>query len=144
MLIAGFGRGQLGASLTRRSVPAQEYAITSDEALMLEHMPSNSIVIVGAGYISVEFASIFRGFGADVHLMFRRHLPLTGCALGSTLWVRPAGACCSPSFKTPQPGLPPACMPLAAVVEHGDAPEQRMALCHGAVPKLGSQALQAE
>jgi glutathione reductase (NADPH) len=65
-----------------RSVPAQEYAITSDEALMLEHMPGNSIVIVGAGYISVEFASIFRGFGADVHLMFRKPLPLTGCALG--------------------------------------------------------------
>ncbi len=47
---------------------------------MLEHMPGNSIVIVGAGYISVEFASIFRGFGADVHLMFRKPLPLTGCA----------------------------------------------------------------
>ena len=61
-------------------VSAQEYAITSDEALMLKEMPGNSIVIVGAGYISVEFASIFRGFGADVHLMYRKALPLTGCA----------------------------------------------------------------
>ena len=43
-------------------------------------MPGNSIVIVGAGYISVEFASIFRGFGAEVHLMYRKALPLTGCA----------------------------------------------------------------
>ncbi len=57
----------------------QEYAITSDEALTLEHMPGNSIVIVGAGYISIEFASIFRGFGADMHLMYRKALPLTGC-----------------------------------------------------------------
>ena len=56
----------------------QEYAITSDEALTLTEMPGNSIVIVGAGYISVEFASIFRGFGADVHLMYRKPLPLTG------------------------------------------------------------------
>ena len=56
----------------------QEHAITSDEALTLEHMPGNSIVIVGAGYISIEFASIFRGFGADVHLMYRKALPLTG------------------------------------------------------------------
>ena len=47
---------------------------------MLKEMPGNSIVIVGAGYISVEFASIFRGFGADVHLMYRKPLPLTGCA----------------------------------------------------------------
>ena len=47
---------------------------------MLKDMPGNSIVIVGAGYISVEFASIFRGFGADVHLMYRKPLPLTGWA----------------------------------------------------------------
>ncbi len=60
-------------------LPTQEYAITSDDALLLDEFPHNSIVIVGAGYISVEFSSIFRGFGADVHLMYRKPLPLTGC-----------------------------------------------------------------
>lgn len=53
---------------------------------MLKEMPGNSIVIVGAGYISVEFASIFRGFGADVHLMYRKALPLTGCAAQKQLF----------------------------------------------------------
>ena len=36
------------------------------------------IVIVGAGYIAVEFAGIFAGFGAEVHLVYRRDLPLRG------------------------------------------------------------------
>ena len=56
----------------------QEYAITSDDALVLDAVPDDSIVIVGAGYISVEFAGIFNGMGADVHLMYRKPLPLTG------------------------------------------------------------------
>ena len=57
----------------------QEHAITSDDALVLEDLPEDlPIVIVGAGYISVEFAGIFNGMGAEVHLMFRKDLPLTG------------------------------------------------------------------
>jgi glutathione reductase (NADPH) len=58
----------------------QEHAITSDDALVLDEVPGNSLVIVGAGYISVEFASIYHGLGAKVHLMYRKPLPLTGCA----------------------------------------------------------------
>lgn len=64
--------------LTIVSVPMQEHAITSDNALVLDEVPKKSIVIVGAGYISVEFSSIYRGFGNDVHLMYRKPLPLTG------------------------------------------------------------------
>ena len=56
----------------------QEYAITSDDALVLDDLPNSSIVIVGAGYISVEFAGIFNGMGADVHLVYRKDYPLTG------------------------------------------------------------------
>lgn len=56
----------------------QEHAITSDDALVLDDLPDASIVIVGAGYISVEFSGIFNGMGADVHLMYRKPLPLTG------------------------------------------------------------------
>ena len=43
----------------------QEHAITSDHALSLPMMPKR-IVIVGAGYIAVEFSGIFNGMGADV------------------------------------------------------------------------------
>ena len=60
------------------STAAQEHAITSDDALVLDDLPDGSIVVVGAGYISVEFSGIFNGMGADVHLMYRKPLPLTG------------------------------------------------------------------
>ena len=36
------------------------------------------LVIIGAGYIAVEFASIFHGLGSEVHLVFRKDLPLNG------------------------------------------------------------------
>jgi glutathione reductase (NADPH) len=51
--------------------------MTSDEALALDKLP-DSIVIVGGGYIALEFAGIFQGLGVDVTLMFRQHLPLRG------------------------------------------------------------------
>lgn len=57
----------------------QEYAITSDDALVLDNLPTDApILIVGAGYISVEFSGIFNGMGANVHLVYRKDLPLTG------------------------------------------------------------------
>lgn len=56
----------------------QEYAITSDDALVLDDLPDAPILIVGAGYISLEFAGIFNGMGADVHLVYRRDYPLAG------------------------------------------------------------------
>jgi glutathione reductase (NADPH) len=55
----------------------QELAITSDEALSLEDFPKR-VVILGGGYISVEFASIWRGMGATVDLFYRKELPLRG------------------------------------------------------------------
>ena len=57
----------------------QEYAITSDDALVLDHLPVDApILIIGAGYISVEFAGIFNGMGAKVHLVYRKDYPLAG------------------------------------------------------------------
>ncbi|CAI5973221.1 unnamed protein product [Closterium sp. NIES-64] len=58
-------------------IPGKEYAITSDEALSLAEFPKR-VVIVGAGYIAVEFAGIFHGMGADVHLVYRQPTPLRG------------------------------------------------------------------
>jgi glutathione reductase (NADPH) len=59
-----------GRPVTPRDVPGIEHAITSNEAFHLPHLPK-SIVIVGGGYIAVEFASIFHGLGADVTLIYR-------------------------------------------------------------------------
>ncbi|TDV67613.1 glutathione-disulfide reductase [Pseudomonas sp. LP_7_YM] len=54
-------------------IPGREHAITSNEVFFLEQMPKR-VVIVGGGYIAVEFASIFNGLGADVSLMYRGEL----------------------------------------------------------------------
>jgi dihydrolipoamide dehydrogenase len=55
-----------------RSLPGLEIdgnrIITSDHALTLDHVPS-SAVILGGGVIGVEFASIWRSFGAEVTIV---------------------------------------------------------------------------
>ena len=58
-------------------VPGIEHAITSNEALDLDHLP-DSIAIVGGGYIAVEFAGIFNGLGADTHVIIRAENILRG------------------------------------------------------------------
>ena len=57
--------------------PGREHAITSNEAFFLKALPKR-IVVVGGGYIAVEFASIFNGLGAETTLMYRRELFLRG------------------------------------------------------------------
>src|SRR4029077_10049892 len=42
--------------------------ITSDDALTLDRVPG-SVVILGGGVIGVEFASIWRSFGAEVTIV---------------------------------------------------------------------------
>lgn len=51
-------------------VPGIEHAITSNEALDLAEFPKR-IVIVGGGYIAVEFAGLFNALGADVSIVIR-------------------------------------------------------------------------
>ena len=58
-------------------VPGIEHTITSNEAFDLKTLPK-SIMIVGGGYIAVEFASIFNGLGVDVTLAYRGALILRG------------------------------------------------------------------
>ena len=55
----------------------RDHAITSNEALDLDAKP-DEIVIFGSGYIAVEFAGIFAGFGSKTHLVFRADKPLRG------------------------------------------------------------------
>ncbi|AKJ30290.1 glutathione-disulfide reductase [Caldimonas brevitalea] len=52
-------------------------AITSNELFDLQPFPSR-LVIIGAGYIGCEFASIFSGLGARVTVLYRGDLPLDG------------------------------------------------------------------
>ena len=51
-------------------VPGAEHLITSNECFKLERLPQ-SIAIVGAGYIGMEFASIFAGLGVKVSVIYR-------------------------------------------------------------------------
>jgi glutathione reductase (NADPH) len=51
-------------------LPGRELAITSNEAFHLERLPRR-IVIVGGGYIAVEFAGIFNGLGVETILLYR-------------------------------------------------------------------------
>lgn len=58
-------------------VPGIEHAISSNEALHLDKQPKR-IVIVGGGYIAVEFAGIFRGMGSEVIQLYRGDQILRG------------------------------------------------------------------
>ena len=55
----------------------RDHAITSNELLDLKQRP-DSIVIQGAGYIALEFASLLNALGTEVHLIYRADLPLRG------------------------------------------------------------------
>ena len=47
-----------------------EHAISSNEAFHIEVLPKD-IIVVGGGYIAVEFAGIFNGLGVDTTLVYR-------------------------------------------------------------------------
>ena len=51
-------------------LPGKEHLISSNECFELEQLPG-SIVIIGAGYIGMEFASIFAGLGVAVTVLYR-------------------------------------------------------------------------
>jgi len=65
ILIATGGRPSVPTGL-----PGIEHAITSDQAFHLDDLPK-SVVVVGGGYIAVEFAGIFAGLGSRVTLVYR-------------------------------------------------------------------------
>lgn len=48
-------------------VRGREHAITSNEAFHLERQP-RQVLVVGGGYIALEFAGIFNGLGSRTHL----------------------------------------------------------------------------
>jgi glutathione reductase (NADPH) len=50
--------------------PGSEHALSSNEMFFLDKLPS-SAVVVGGGYIAVEFAGILNGLGVETHLVYR-------------------------------------------------------------------------
>jgi glutathione reductase (NADPH) len=66
-----------GAHPVMPAIPGIEHAITSNEALDLPRLPRH-ILIVGGGYIAVEFAGIFATLGAEVTLAIRSDELLNG------------------------------------------------------------------
>lgn len=58
-------------------IEGAEYGFTSNEAFYLDKLPQR-VVVVGGGYIAVEFAGIFNGLGCDTHLLYRGEQILRG------------------------------------------------------------------
>ncbi len=59
-----------GGRPTRPPIPGVELSITSNEAFHLPQLPK-SILIVGGGYIALEFAGIFAGLGVATTVIYR-------------------------------------------------------------------------
>jgi glutathione reductase (NADPH) len=66
-----------GGAPSTTGIPGLSLAMTSNDVLDLREVPE-SLLVLGAGYIAVEFASILSGLGARVTLAYRGALPLRG------------------------------------------------------------------
>lgn len=66
-----------GGAVIRPEIKGAEYAITSNEAFHLERLPERAIV-VGGGYIALEFAHVFHGLGVHTTLVHRGQMVLRG------------------------------------------------------------------
>lgn len=67
----------VGGHPVKPDIPGVEHTITSDQIFHLPEQPQH-IVILGGGYIGVEFAGIMRGLGSEVTLVIRGNKILKG------------------------------------------------------------------
>lgn len=67
----------VGGAPRRPSIDGAEHAMVSDDAFEMEQMPF-SVLVVGGGYIALEFVNIFEGLGARTTLAYRGELFLRG------------------------------------------------------------------
>jgi glutathione reductase (NADPH) len=72
ILIATGGRPNVAGNL-----PGAEHMITSNEVFHLEQKPER-VVVIGGGYIALEFAGIFNGLGVDTTVLYRGEEILRG------------------------------------------------------------------
>jgi len=66
-----------GGAPAQDALPGLALAMTSNEVLDLQDLPA-TLLVVGGGYIAVEFASILAGLGVQVTLAYRDTHPLRG------------------------------------------------------------------
>jgi glutathione reductase (NADPH) len=66
-----------GAPQLLDGLPGLELGISSNEAFLLETLPRR-ILIVGGGYVALEFANIFHGLGAETRIVHRGDRMLRG------------------------------------------------------------------
>lgn len=59
-----------GGRAVKPDIPGAALGITSDQAFQLDALPRRA-VLIGGGYIAVEFASIFSGLGVETTLVHR-------------------------------------------------------------------------
>jgi len=67
----------VGATPFMPQIDGIEHAISSNEAFHIEALPQH-IIVVGGGYIAVEFAGIFNGLGVNTTLVYRGEQILRG------------------------------------------------------------------
>lgn len=58
-------------------VPGREHATDSNQVFFLKEQPKR-VLVIGGGYIAVEFASVFDGLGSETQLAYRGDLFLRG------------------------------------------------------------------
>ena len=68
------------------SFPGDDLAITSNEVFHLPSLPRRALIL-GGGYIAVEFAGIFAGLGVETTLAYRGDLLLRGFDVGIRRFV---------------------------------------------------------
>ena len=58
-------------------IPGREHVTDSNQVFFLKEQPKR-VLVVGGGYIAVEFASVFHGLGSETQLAYRGDLFLRG------------------------------------------------------------------
>ncbi len=66
-----------GGRATRLDIPGAEHGLISDDLFTLKALPKRAVVL-GSGYIALEFACLLRGLGAEVDVIYRASMPLRG------------------------------------------------------------------
>ena len=66
-----------GRPLVPDDMPGGELGITSNEAFLLNEFPRR-VLIIGGGYVALEFANIFHGLGAETRIVHRGDRILRG------------------------------------------------------------------
>ncbi len=67
----------VGGQAFRPAIPGAEHGLLSDDVFTMKALPKR-LIVVGSGYIALEFACMFRALGAEVDVVYRADLPLRG------------------------------------------------------------------